>query len=78
MNHKWDKDNVCVRCGIYRTRGGYRKLQRTYSALRHGVWEDIPVYQYGTAWYYGMPHDDCNVLVKAIGFERPDCKNENQ
>ena len=30
-------------------------------------------YMTGTDWYYGMPQAD-GVTVKAIGFDRPDCK----
>lgn len=65
MNHKW-KDNVCINCGLHREKRDFRKLKRTYSKLIHGVWEDIPVWEFGTAWWYGLKNK----------FNRPDCKKE--
>lgn len=73
MNHKWE-NNVCVNCGVHRMMQDYRKLERTYSKLIHGIWEDIPVYSYGKKWYYGYPNSDKKEYIKGIGFNRPDCK----
>jgi hypothetical protein len=73
MNHKW-KDNVCVNCGLHRMIREYRKVVRTYSKLRNGVWEDVPIYQYGKKYWYGTQHEEVKSLVRSIGFERPDCK----
>ena len=75
-NHKWKKD-VCIKCGITRTRKEYKKCVRTYSKLINGVFQDIPVYRYGTAWFYGMPHKEHPNTVKIIGFERPGCVKDH-
>lgn len=66
MNHKW-KDNVCVNCGIYRTRQSWKLLMAIEGGKNY--------YKYGRSWFYAMPHKDNNVLAKAIGFDRPECKN---
>jgi hypothetical protein len=67
MNHKW-KDNTCIHCGITRERKEYKRVTRTYSKLgRDGVFYDVPVYEYGAAWWYGKEHK----------FKRPECKKQN-
>lgn len=75
-NHRWNKDNVCVNCGLHRMRKRYRKVVRTYSKLINGCWEDVPVYQFGTGWLYGTVHPEVDCAVKIIGFERPNCKKQ--
>lgn len=65
MNHRW-ANNICINCGVTRERKDYRKLVNTYTVLSNGVWEDRPVYQYGTGWWYGEVNK----------FNRPDCKKE--
>jgi len=74
MNHKW-KDNVCVNCGIERTKKDYRQVVSTYSKLGNdGCFHDVPVYRYGKAWCYGRPHELDKDVIVTIGFERPSCK----
>lgn len=77
MNHKWDKDDECINCGIARTNLPYKKVIRTYSRLINGVWEDVPVYYHGIGWCYGQPHPEDKRTIKIIGFERPDCITHN-
>lgn len=68
MNHRW-QDNTCINCGITRERRECQKLVNTRSVLsRHGVFYDVPVYQYGTGWWYGEKDK----------FKRPECKTKNQ
>lgn len=63
-NHKWNKENTCLNCGVHRERKDYKRWLRTETVLRNGVWEDRTVYAYGTMWHYG----------KKYGFERPHCE----
>ena len=68
MNHRW-ANNTCINCGVTREKRQYRKLIQTLTKTvlpRYGVWEDRPVYQYGTGWWYGEVNK----------FIRPDCKKE--
>lgn len=67
MNHKWNKDNVCIKCGIVRERKEYKRWQRVQGVLIHGVWEDKHFYTYGVAWHYGPEHK----------FDRPECNVVN-
>lgn len=62
-NHKWNSEGVCKRCGLKREKKQYRRAVNSRSVLKNGVFEDVPVYQYGTAWHYGEAK-----------FERPPCK----
>ena len=69
MNHKWDSDNVCVRCGITRKKKSWRLLM---AITNHPPYDH---YMRGRDWHYGMPDKDYPT-VKAIGFKRPDCINQ--
>jgi hypothetical protein len=66
MNHKWNKDNTCKRCGVYRTMKSWK--------LHMAMVGNKDYYKYGRSWWYGMPHKEDKNTVKSIGFERPDCK----
>ncbi len=35
-------------------------------------------YKYGSSWFYAMPNEKYNVVAKALGFDRPDCKSKTQ
>lgn len=70
MNHKWNKDNICVNCGIYRTKKSWKRLMSITDFPPHNH------YQYGKDWFYAMPNENFNTVAKAIGFERPDCKKK--
>ena len=68
MNHRWGKDNICLNCGIYRTKKSWK--------LRMAITNHPPYdhYLYGRSWFYAIPSKEFNVVAKAIGFNRPDCK----
>lgn len=74
IHHRWGTDNVCIKCGIARIKKQYKIVARTYSKLINGIWEDIPIYRYGTAWWYGTPNEIHPFTVRSIGFKRPECK----
>ncbi len=65
VRHRW-KDDVCVNCGVKRSRAERKKFVRDRSVLINGVWEDSPVFKYDISWLYWK--DD-----KKGTFERPDC-----
>jgi len=75
MNHKWS-GNTCVSCGISRMKKDCKKFVRTYPKLINGVWEDVQVFSFGTAWFYYGPDPKVENLKIAIGFERPECINK--
>lgn len=66
MNHRWDKNNKCINCGIHR-------VKRTWKR-RMAIVGSKDYYQYGWSWYYGEQLADCEIAIKGLGFERPECK----
>lgn len=67
MNHKWN-DNICVQCGIMRSKRERQTISYTYSKLgRDGIFYDVPVWTINYHYAYSL---DGNVWL----FERPDCK----
>lgn len=67
IRHRW-QNNTCIYCGLTRDRREFQKLVNTRSVLsQHGVWIDVPMYQYGIGWWYGE-------LNKFI---RPECKGNS-
>ena len=61
MNHKWDKNNTCINCGITREKKSWRRLM---AITNHPPYDH---YVYGKSWAY--------FFEPKIGtFKRPDCK----
>lgn len=66
MNHKWSIDNVCVRCGLRRTRmSRHKEIAQAAGRI---------ILQHSSAWYYGWPDKKLTYVVKTVGFKRPNCK----
>lgn len=61
-NHKWNKNNVCSRCGLHRNMEYFSILM---AIVNHPPWEAS---QRGTKYFYWFPGD------KVKTGTRPDCK----
>ena len=67
MNHRWE-NNVCKNCGLHRVKRGWKLLMAISNTPPYNH------YQYGNSWFYGEQHPESKILIKSLGFERPDCK----
>lgn len=63
MNHKWNKDNVCLKCHIHRE---LRYFSALMAVVNHPPWE---AYKREMKYVYWTPGD------KDYTTNRPDCKN---
>lgn len=59
MNHKWDENNKCVRCGLERE-------MKTWK-VRMAIIGSKDYYQYGREYAYSFN-------LKKWSFKRPECK----
>lgn len=65
-NHKWNKNNTCVKCGLKRKKERWKLLMASVGSKYY--------YKYGVSWLYGIEtHPN---LIKIIGFERPKCEQK--
>lgn len=65
INHRWDKNNVCINCGLRRKMETQKLLMAISNTKPYDHYQSLRRYIYWT-------HEDHKT------FERPDCKLQKQ